>query len=369
MEVLTQRVIDRAVKLQQIPAPTFQEARRAAYVEEQFRAEGLQEVSVDEVGNVYGCLAGEGGEKPLVVSAHLDTVFPLETNLSLRWEGNKIYGPGLGDNSLGVAGLFGLIWGVRQHKLSLPGDVWLVANVGEEGVGNLKGMYAVVERFGEKALAYLILEGLALGQVYNRALHVQRYRVQVETAGGHSWVDYGQPSAVHELASLINQLTALEMPDKPRTTLNVGVISGGTTINTIACKAMMEVDLRSEDSHTLDHLVERVEAVFWAADRPDVRVVAEMIGRRPAGKIHANHRLVRLAQRCLERCGVQPTLGVGSTDANIPLSRGLPAICIGLTSGGNAHTPDEFILTRPLERGLSQLLDLVQGSFSELAKH
>ena len=362
---LIARILEMAVAIQQIPAPTFAESQRTAFVCQRFSEAGLSEVSVDAVGNVYGCLPGQGRARPVVVSAHTDTVFPAGTDLSARREANKIQGPGIGDNSLGVAGLFGLLWDLEANRQSgrLPGDIWLVADVCEEGLGDLRGMRGVVERFSDEPLAYIILEGMAFGQVYHRGLGVQRYRINIRTQGGHSWVDYGRPSAIHELAALVTRLTALALPGRPRTSLNVGVIQGGTSINTIAAEAWLELDLRSEGSHALSDLIAWVERLVQAANRPNVEATCEVIGRRPAGKLATNHPLVQLACRCLEAQGMRPNLGIGSTDANIPLSRGLPAVCIGLTNGSGAHTVGEFIFTEPLARGMAQAAALVEGVF------
>lgn len=366
-DALIARTLEMAVVIQQIPAPTFSEARRAAFIHTQFMAEGLSNVTTDSLGNVFGCLPGAGRAQPLVVTAHTDTVFPELVDLTIRREDGRIAGPGLGDNSVGVAGLFGLLWELRSRGAALPGDLWLVANVGEEGLGNLGGMRLVVERFGARALAYIVLEGMSLGQVYHRGLDVQRYRIGVRTAGGHSWVDYGRPSAVHELSALIGQLTAIPLPNSPRTTLNVGVISGGTTVNSIAALASLELDLRSESAQSLANLARRVETLVAAANRPGVQVRAEISGQRPAGEIPPTHPLVRWAARCLEAQGIQPNLNVGSTDANIPLSRGLPAVCLGLTLGAGAHTLEEFIYTAPLGKGLAQLAALVEGAWQALS--
>jgi len=367
---LIARVLDLAVAIQQIPAPPFGEDQRSAFVRQRFQVEGLQDISVDDLGNVYGRLPGSENARPLVISAHLDTVFPYGVDLQVRREAEKIFGPGIGDNSLGLAGLFGVLWALCQKANgtpSLPGDLWFVANVGEEGLGDLRGMRAVVDRFGDAPCAYLILEGMALGQVYHRALGVQRYRITVRTGGGHSWVDYGKPSAIHELAMLINQITALPTPSQPRTSLNVGVISGGTSVNTIAAEAHLELDLRSESSTTLQTLVSQVENLAQAAIRQDVSVSLELIGQRPAGKLASSHPLVRLAKRALQEQGLQANLTIGSTDANVPLSRGLPAICIGLTTGYGAHTVNEYINTAPLAQGLAQVMAVVEGVFTELS--
>jgi len=366
-QTLTERVLEMATAIQQIPAPTLHEGRRSAFICERFAAEGLSDVTRDDLGNVYGRLPGVGETAPLVVTAHMDTVFPADTPLHLRHEGDRIYGPGLGDNSLGAAGLFALVW-AAQSDTPYPGDIWLVANVGEEGLGNLNGMRAVVDRFGDTARAYLVVEGMALGQVYHRGLSVQRYRIEACTAGGHSWVDYGQPSAIHELAGLISRICAWPLPTRPRTSLNVGEISGGTSINTIAAQAECLLDIRSEGQRTLNDLTQQVEALIQAANRPGVQVGWEVVGTRPAGAIPAEHPLVRQAASCLQDQGILPVLNIGSTDANLPLSRGLPAVCIGLTTGGAAHTLGEYIHTPLLEKGLPQLQALVRAIF-ELPGH
>lgn len=176
-------------------------------------------------------------------------------------------------------------------------------------------------------------------------------------------MDYGCPSAVHELAHIASQITRLSLPDRPRTTLNVGTISGGTSVNTIASEAHFELDLRSEDPHALEQLVRQVEELVAGAVRSGVRVGARLIGSRPAGEISSQDRLVRLACACLEGVGIQPHLNTGSTDANIPLSRGLSAVCIGLTTGSGAHTQHEYIHTAPLTQGMAQLTALVEGLF------
>jgi acetylornithine deacetylase/succinyl-diaminopimelate desuccinylase-like protein len=366
MNEIISRLLKLTIQIQQIPAPTFHERERAEFIRARFLEEGLQDVETDAAGNVYARLpAGRqppiADRQPLIVTAHLDTVFPAGTDLATFREGERIYGPGIGDNSLGVAGLFGLLWLLRQRRIELPFDLWLAANVCEEGLGDLRGMKAVVERFGENARAYIILEGMALGYIYHRGLGVRRYRVSINTPGGHSWVDYGKPSAVHELTRLAARLTRLEVPQTPRTTLNVGVISGGTSVNTIAAQASFDLDLRSEDPAALENVAGRVERLCRSAGGPDVEVKVEIIGARPAGGIPAAHPLVTLSADCLRAQGVEPKLSVGSTDANAPLSRGLPAVTLGLTTGGGAHTTREYIHLGPLEKGLEALVGVVRS--------
>lgn len=381
---LSNRVLEMAVTIQQIPAPTFNESKRAAFIRDRFVAEGLVDAEIDACGNVIARLPGRGIAKPVVVSAHIDTVFPLNLDLKVKQVGKTIRGPGIGDNALGVASLFGLLWeltftsdqvqkkkinGIKDGKMSLlsslSGDIWLVANVGEEGLGDLSGMRAAVERFGAQPQAYIVLEGLALGQIYHRGLGVRRYRIIVRTPGGHSWVDHGHPSAIHELAGLVTQLTAKKLPNHPRTSLNVGVISGGTSVNTIASEAHLELDLRSESGKALADLVEEVEKLVEGANYGKVRVSAQVIGNRPVGELHRQDPLVLKAMRALKEVGVEPNFNIGSTDANIPLSQGLPAICVGITTGSGAHTLDEYINIPPVSQGLKQLLKLVQFIFTD----
>lgn len=364
---ILQRTLDLAIQIQQTPSPTFAEAQRAQLLQTLFEREGLAEVGRDSIGNVYGRFSTPtqtAHARPLVVSAHLDTVFPIGTDLHLTQTPDHLAGPGIGDNSIGLASLLGLLWILRQDNIHLPGDLWLVANVGEEGLGNLNGMKAVVDRFQNSSLAYIIIEGMGLGEIFHRGLGVQRYRITVQTAGGHSWIDYGKPSAIHELARLVNRLSNLSLPTEPRTTLNVGVIGGGTSINTIASQAFLELDLRSEDTGELKKLVSQVEALASRANRPGVTVEPGIIGTRPSGSIPADHWLVRLAGSCLQDQDILPVSGIGSTDANIPLSRGLPAVCIGLTHGSGAHTLGEIIHTPPLAQGLAQLARLVTQAWS-----
>lgn len=364
MNDLVNRIIELAIQIQQIPAPTFEERKRAEFVCKLFTKEGLEDIAIDEAGNAYARWKAAGqpsrNPRPLIVSAHLDTVFPAGTDLSIKRPAGQIYGPGLGDNSLGVAALFGLLWILRERGFEPAGDLWLVANVCEEGLGDLRGMKAVVDRFGGDVRAYLVLEGLALGHVYHRAVGVKRYRITARTAGGHSWSDYGRPSAIHELAKLVVQLSSLDLPSQPRTTMNVGRIWGGTSVNVIASEATLELDLRSEGQDTLAQLIAVTEKLIQTANRPNVRVEAQVIGQRPAGEISPQHPLVKLGEDCLREQGINAVLTSGSTDANVPLSRGYPAVVMGVSTGGSAHTVNEYINTGPVALGMEQLARFVQ---------
>lgn len=353
-----EKLLDLAVRIQQVPAPTFEEHERSMLVRDLFTAESLLDVSLDTNQNVYGRLPGRTNSNPLIVTAHLDTVFS-ERTPGLERHDDRISGPGIGDNSLGVAALMGLVWMLRAGSAVLDSDLWLVANTCEEGLGDLKGMKAAVDRFGREVRGYLVVEGTALGQIFHRAIGVRRYRVTVNTIGGHSWSDYGRPSAVHEVAAIITSLTSLRLPVHPRTTMNVGTISGGTGVNVLAPDARFELDVRSESAKVLSTLIDKVEHRILSARRDGVEVGTQLIGERPAGEIPSDHAWVKLAGNCLEAEGITPTLTSGSTDANIPLSRGIPAIVLGITTGSGAHTPHEYIDVAPVGQGMRQIANFV----------
>ena len=350
--------VDLAIQIQQIPAPTFAEGVRANFIQRQFQQLGLADVAQDELCNVYGRYRGQNPTlPPVIISAHTDTVFPAHTRLSIRREGNRVYGPGIADNSTGVAGLLMLGRALRQHHLHPQRDIWLVANIAEEGLGDLKGMRAVVERFG-RAAAYLVLEGGSLGHIIDRAIGSHRFKVEVRAQGGHSWADFGQTSAIHTLGRLIAAIADLTVSHTPKTTYNVGVIHGGTSINTIAETAHFLLDLRSEGQAELLQLGNQVrQLVALANSTPHQQVTMTLIGDRPAGALPATSPLRDWAAQAL-RLVEYPHIhhGTSSTDANIPLSLGYEAICIGLAQSGNVHRLDEFLDTTHLPRGLGQLL-------------
>ncbi|MEI6289809.1 MAG: M20/M25/M40 family metallo-hydrolase [Chloroflexota bacterium] len=354
-------LIDLTIQIQQIPAPTFDESIRGQFIKQTFTATPgkLSEIQTDHAGNVLACIKGSGTGKPLVISAHLDTVFPKETNLAVHYEEGKIFGPGIGDNSLGVAGLFGIVWELQKRSIILPGDIWFTANTCEEGLGNLRGMKEIVNRFGADPVAYLVLEGMALGNIYHRGAGVQRYKINIQTEGGHSWTDYGKPSAINELSEMINKITGIKLPSKPHSTLNIGRISGGTSINTIASNAWMELDLRSEDPASLQELDSRVSIIVNKCRKKGFEIDINSIGQRPAGEISLDHKIIRLAENCLLEQGIQPEFTIGSTDANYPLSLGYPALVLGLSTGGKAHTIHEFIETSPLKQGIEHIIQFI----------
>lgn len=353
------QIVAQAIAIQQIPAPTFAEAVRAAYLVNRFAEVGLLDVTQDALHNVYGRFPGThpDDKSPVIISAHSDTVFPAETDLAIRREGKRIYGPGIGDNSTGVAGLLALAESLKVHEIRPLADIWFVANVGEEGLGDLRGMWAVAERFGANAV-YLVVEGGLYGQISHQAIGVQRYEITIRTPGGHSWGNFGQRSAIHELGRLISAIDRLQLPVKPKTTYNVGIIEGGTSINTIAQTARMLLDLRSEEPTRLAILVAEVERLVTQRQKSrDVTVEMKQIGSRPPGQIGRDAPLVQQAAASLRFVGsTKVNFIASSTDANVPLSQGFTAVCIGLTESGNAHRLDEYMDSTHLPAGLSHLL-------------
>jgi tripeptide aminopeptidase len=369
-------IIDWIIAVQQIPAPTFQEADRAGYIESQFVRFGLEDVRQDGLNNVFGRFPGSNpsANKPVIISAHSDTVFPLETDLRVQRRDKMIYGPGIGDNSTGVAGLLAVADTLRCFDLQPRSDIWFVSNVCEEGLGDLRGMRAVVEYFGRQA-NYIVVEGGLYGQIAHEAVGVRRFRIDVQTPGGHSWGSFGTASAIHEISHLIAAIARMNVPDRPKTTYNVGVIEGGTSINTIASSATMLLDLRSENAVELDRLVNLVSDIVLRTQKRAIRrkngvnFSIEPVGNRPAGRIPRNTPIVRWAEEALRFSGSQSVIYVaGSTDANIPLSLGIPSVCIGLTESANSHRLDENIDPERLPCGLKQLLllTLAAGNYHNL---
>lgn len=355
--------LDLAIAIQQIPSPTFAEAKRAAFVEARFRESGLLDVHQDTMHNVFGKFSGSGNDEPIVVSAHTDTVFPLDTDLNVHYENGarsdnrRVYGPGLADNAMGVAGLLWLARTLKRFKLAAQSDIWFVANVAEEGLGDLQGMRNVVDRFGSSA-TYLVVEGGSFGYVFHKAIGVRRFRLEVTTKGGHSWGDFGRPNAIHVLSSIIDDIGKILLPDNPKTTYNVGVIEGGISVNSIASSAHCLLDLRSINPSVLDKLVRDVKSlVSRSSIQGEIHVSLTKIGHRKAGEIPRQNPPITWAAEALRFVGCnQISFMAGSTDANVPISLGIPSVCIGLATSGNTHRQDEYLDPTFLPQGMGQLL-------------
>lgn len=358
-----QQLIEWAIELQQIPAPTFSETDRAAHLLSLFHQVGASDVELDECGNVWTRIPG-GDKKPVMVTAHLDSVHPLKQSLLIKRSNSQVTGPGIGDNALGLAALVELARFHIKAGIKLPGDLILVATVGEEGLGNLKGMQKVLEKLGGIPHCTIVLEGIGLGQIQQRALGALRYRIQVKTVGGHSWSDYGNPSAIHELVKLATEIQSIPLPSSPRTTMNIGVIRGGTAINAIAQTACMELDLRSEDAQVLMDVASQIKKLVVFLQQTGVETTLEEIGSRPAGSIPSFDPFLHLARKTLLNLGINPRMIISSTDASLLIQKHYPVISIGLTTGSGVHTVDETIDIQPLSTGLKQLYTIVSEVWS-----
>jgi tripeptide aminopeptidase len=347
-----------ARKICAIPAPTFHEAERAAFVADQFRARHLAPLG-DPAGNVTARRVGARSGGTILFAAHTDTVFPLGTDLTVRESNGLLHGPGIGDNSLAVASLLLLPRVLDEAGLRTRADLLLCANTGEEGLGDLRGIKQAMADYGSELGAVVAMEGLNLGRVTHQAVGSRRLRITVEGPGGHSWGAFGNPSAIHVLGEIIASIARLPVPREPKTTFNVGQIEGGVSVNTIAPRASLVLDLRSIDMAALETLVGQVDQIARGAQRGEIRVASEVIGDRPAGRLAADAPLMLATLAALRELGIEPTLDASNTDANVPLALGIPAVCIGLTRGGHAHRLDEYIELAPIGRGMQQLVLLV----------
>lgn len=363
LPALTDWVIHEGLAIQRIPAPTFAEENRAIHVSRRFKFLGLTDITIDEQYNVYGvCRSNNANVPALLITAHIDTVFAADTDLTVRMEGDTIYGPGLGDNSMGVAGLLGMVKWLHDHNITPACDIWFVATSCEEGLGDLKGIRQVYERLQDHIGMVINLEGLAFGHVFHAGIAVHRLHITATTEGGHSWVHFGRQSATHGILQLGAYISAMTPPTVPRTTFNIGMIEGGQAINAIATQAGLWLDLRSESQEELDKMRDHVYKLIADLSTPDLSFQTKVVGNRPAGRINANHPLVHGALHALEVVGVRGDLETGSTDGNIPLAAGCPTVTIGITRGGNAHRLDEFIETPPVMDGMKQLILLAMAT-------
>jgi tripeptide aminopeptidase len=362
---LVSSIVDLTCAISRISSPTNSEGARSDFVAGHMETLDLVSVDRDDIGDVVGRIKGRQTGPPLLIVAHLDTVFPDGTSLEITRTNGRVAGAGIGDNSLGVASVLMLPIVFQKLGIVPDVDVLITGNVGEEGLGNLRGVRAVMDANPDVG-AVIAVEGHNLGRVTHVAVGSRRLKVTVTGPGGHSWGDYGSPSAIHAAAEMIAELSRLPVPTTPKTTVNVGTFTGGISVNTIAPEASFIVDLRSVDDGALRRLSEKVDAIF-RAPRAGISTSIEVLGVRPAGLVSPASRIVRLATQTLESIGISPTGDASSTDANIAIGRGIPAVCIGLTSGGNVHREDEFIESAPLGDGMTQLVLLTLAVASELA--
>jgi acetylornithine deacetylase/succinyl-diaminopimelate desuccinylase-like protein len=358
------------IAVSEIAAPTGEENERAAWVARRFEGLGLREVRIDDAGNVVGRRPGRANVPPVAVCAHLDTVFPRQTRVSVTREGTRLSGPGIGDNGRGVAAMLALATALDGEHLATQRPVDFIGTTGEEGAGDLRGAKHHFAHARCDAVAAVILDGAGDERIVHRALASRRYRLTFTGPGGHSWTAYGVPNAVHAAAVATARLARVPLPSTPRTTLSVGRIGGGLSVNSIPERAWVEVDVRSASTpmlHRLDREV-REAAAAGAAEENARRAVGttalvyavEVIGERPGGETPADHPLVLAAMEATRLIGRAPELAIASTDANIPISLGIPAIAIGAGGrGGDAHTSGEWFDNTDGPLGLARALGVV----------
>lgn len=352
-------LIDLLERICRVAAPTFAEERRAELVASLFGEAGLA-VERDGVGNVIAEQTGTGGPRVLV-AAHLDTVFGVDTDVTVRRRGGRLAAPGIGDNSASLAVMLhlarALVAGAAAPRVTLA------ATVGEEGEGDLLGARALVAERGGNTDLFIAIDG-HLGTVVTSAVGSKRFRFGFRAQGGHSWGDYGSPSAVHALAEAVHDLLRISVPSDPRSSLNVGRVWGGTSVNAIAETAGFDLDLRSVDPQILELMVaEATAAVRRSSRRRRVEATTTLIGDRPAATVD-NRSLVSAAVEALAALGIEAKLVASSTDANAAMAAGIPAVSFGVYRGGDAHRLSEWLDPDSLAigyRGLLVLMALLRG--------
>lgn len=367
-------ITDEHIRICTIPASPFGERERAEYFRQKFIALGLTDVEVDDEGNCLGLIAGASLSPLIVVSAHLDTVFPPETDFTIARSGERLLAPGIADDGCGLAALIAIAQAIQSEKIRPEGSILFVGTVGEEGEGNLRGVRHLLTRgrWASRVDAFVSFDGPGIDRITNQALGSRRYRVEVTGPGGHSWGDFGLPNPVHALGRAVSKLAGYPLPREPRTTFNVGRIEGGTTVNAIPDKATMDVDLRSgaeAELQRLDSYFRR--AVKQAADEenanrrpgdPLLDLKVDLIGERPTGETPASSPLVEIAIEATKYLGVEPRLDQSSTDSNLPISLGIPAITLGAGgTSGASHTLAEWYDPRGRHLGLKRGLLVILG--------
>jgi tripeptide aminopeptidase len=351
------RLVSEIIAITQIPAPPFQEDKRAAAFLEMLKQHGLSDVERDKEGNVMGVRRGTGGGPLVAVVAHVDTVFPEGTDVRVRREGTRLFAPGVGDNSRAVAVLLAVIRALDAAKIRTASDILFVGNVGEEGRGDLRGVKYLLQqgRYKDRIKQFIAVDGSGPGgDIVTGAVGSRRYEVTFNGPGGHSYSAFGLVNPAFAMASAIQKFSNTRVPASPKTTFNIGTVSGGTSVNSIPKSVSMEVDMRSESPVELEKLEASfllvVKEAVAAENRArstaegEIKADVKLIGARPSGRTPPNARLVRLAVASATAAGLKPELSFSSTDANLPISLGIPAI--RLNSGGTGdryHSLEEWI--------------------------
>jgi acetylornithine deacetylase/succinyl-diaminopimelate desuccinylase-like protein len=347
------RTLAEQKRITEIPAPPFKEKVRAEYYLKRFQELGLKDASIDSEGNVIALRRGSGGGRPkLVVSAHLDTVFPEGTDVSVKEKDGAILAPGIGDDSRGLAALLSLLKAINANEIATVGDVMFVGTVGEEELGNLRGVKALF-RDHTDIDGFISIDGLGITRVVNQATGSHRFEMIFKGPGGHSFQEFGLPSAIHAMGRAIAKISDLQTPSDPKTTFTVGTVAGGTSVNAIAGEARMAVDMRSNSTEELLKLEARLldlvklavaeENARWTSDKMTVEI--KLIGDRPAGIVAMDSPIVQATRRAVSTItrGPRVTFAGSSTDSNMAMSLGIPAVTIGGGGeGGNWHSRNEW---------------------------
>jgi len=356
-------------ELTEIPAPPFGEAARSEWLRQRFTALGLEDVQVDELGNVLGMLQSKRAAPMIGISAHLDTVFPQGTALQTREEANKLYGPGISDNAAGLIALLAVATALKRTQLQPATNVVFIGNVGEEGEGNLRGMRHLFSAspWRDVITSLLVIDGAGTDTYVNQALGSRRFEISFRGPGGHSWSDFGVPNPIVLLSRALSRFSEVHIPDSPRTTFNIGVISGGTSVNSIPESATARVDLRSASMEELQKLEDRLRECVAEAWREaplahrsgelKVTLAIESIGDRPAAELPANARILQIVRAVDKHLRIESFPRLASTDANVPLALGIEATTIGAGGdGGGAHTLREWFDCSNRDLGLKRIL-------------
>ncbi|MSO56542.1 MAG: M20/M25/M40 family metallo-hydrolase [Acidobacteria bacterium] len=353
------------INLCEVEAPPFQEARRAQLFARMLLEAGVKNVRIDLEGNVVGERAGQQARPNVVISAHLDTVFPKGTTVKVRREGSVLYGPGIGDDCRGLADVLAVARVLNKSSITTPGTITFVGTVGEEGLGDLRGVRRLFsDTLKDRIDRFVSIDGDGVG-ITHIGVGSQRYRVTFKGPGGHSFASFGVVNPVHALGRAIARISDFQVPAMPRTTFNVGRVGGGTSINAIASDAWMEVDLRSSDAQTLRSLGLRFrQAVDEAVAQENARwqsqaltVTVEVVGVRPSGRSSVSSAIVQAAVSVNKALNLPVSFGEGSTDSNFPISLGIPAITIDTGgTGTGAHTVDELFNTSDAWKGTQRAL-------------
>jgi tripeptide aminopeptidase len=363
---------DEQARLTEIPAPPFQEAQRAAAVKVLLSAAGLT-VHVDETGDVIGELRGANDKEVVLLSAHLDTVFPTGTDVKVRREDGRMSAPGISDNGTGLIALIALARAIHEAHIKPQRSILFVADVGEEGEGNLRGMRALVDAYKPRLRAVIVLDGSGTDHVTTKALASRRLEAVITGPGGHSWSDFGMPNPINALVRGSVRFINTKVPAAPRTTLNLGQIEGGTSVNSIPFEAKLKVDIRSESEDELLRLESALRECIAAGVRDETESSryrskgklewkVELLGSRPGGELSADSPLLAALRAADDYAGNQSRVERSSTDANIPLSQGIDAISIGAGgNGGGAHSLQEWYEPSGREMGLKRALLTLLG--------